>query len=77
MAAFLRRLYRNGRTLVRETRPDGLIASSTYPQEIWPAHRIARLAAARPLFEVHDLWPRLPMVLGGCSTGALINMAVS
>jgi hypothetical protein len=26
MAAFVRRLYRNRRTLVRETRPDGLIA---------------------------------------------------
>jgi hypothetical protein len=44
MAALVRRLYRDGRTLVRETRPDGLIASSSYPLEMRPAHRIARLA---------------------------------
>ena len=55
MAAFVTRLYREGRALAREFRPDAVIASSTYPLDIWPAHRIARLAGARLLFEVHDL----------------------
>jgi glycosyltransferase involved in cell wall biosynthesis len=68
MAAFVARLYREGAGLAREFRPDVVIASSTYPLDIWPAHRIARLAAARLLFEVHDLWPLSPMELGGYST---------
>jgi glycosyltransferase involved in cell wall biosynthesis len=67
MAAFVARLYREGAGLAREFRPDVVIASSTYPLDIWPAHRIARLAGARLLFEVHDLWPLSPMELGGYS----------
>jgi glycosyltransferase involved in cell wall biosynthesis len=68
MAAFVTRLYREGPALVREFSPDVVIASSTYPLDIWPAHRIARLSGARLLFEVHDLWPLSPMELGGYST---------
>jgi glycosyltransferase involved in cell wall biosynthesis len=67
IAAFVARLYRAGPELVREVRPDVVIASSTYPLDIWPAHRIARLAGARLLHEVHDLWPMTPMELGGYS----------
>jgi glycosyltransferase involved in cell wall biosynthesis len=67
IASFVLRLYREGRALVREVRPNVVIASSTYPLDIWPAHRIARLAGARLLFEVHDLWPLSPMELGGYS----------
>ncbi len=67
MAAFVTRLYREGRALARELRPDAVIASSTYPLDIWPAHRIARLSGARLLFEVHDLWPLSPMELGAYS----------
>jgi glycosyltransferase involved in cell wall biosynthesis len=67
MAAFVARLYREGRRLARGFAPDVVIASSTYPLDIWPARRIARLARARLLFEVHDLWPLSPMELGGYS----------
>jgi glycosyltransferase involved in cell wall biosynthesis len=67
MAAFVLRMYREGASLARGFRPDVVIASSTYPLDIWPAHRIARLAGARLLFEVHDLWPLSPMELGGHS----------
>jgi glycosyltransferase involved in cell wall biosynthesis len=67
MAAFVWRLYREAHTLARECAPDVVIASSTYPLDIWPAHRIARLAGARLLYEVHDLWPLSPMELGGHS----------
>lgn len=68
IAGFVSRLYREGRDLAREFRPDAVIASSTYPLDIWPAHRIARLSGARLLFEVHDLWPLSPMELGGYSS---------
>lgn len=64
IGAFVGGLYRNARLLAAE-RPDVVIASSTYPADIWPARRIAMLAGARLVFEVHDLWPLSPMELGG------------
>lgn len=67
IAAFVQRLYAEGRRLAIEDRPDVVIASSTYPMDIWPAHRIARMATARLVFELHDLWPLTPMELGGMS----------
>jgi glycosyltransferase involved in cell wall biosynthesis len=48
-------------------KPDVVIASSTYPMDIWPAERIAKLANAQLVYEVHDLWPLSPMELGGMS----------
>jgi glycosyltransferase involved in cell wall biosynthesis len=67
MATFLWRLHAAGEQLARAVRPDAVIASSTYPLDIWPAARIARRAGARLLYEVHDLWPLSPMELGGYS----------
>jgi len=67
MAAFVWRLRRDSDKLAATLRPDVVIASSTYPMDIWPAHRIARRAGARLLFELHDLWPLSPMELGGYS----------
>jgi glycosyltransferase involved in cell wall biosynthesis len=67
MAAFVLRLRQRASELAARLEPDVVIASSTYPLDIWPAHRIARLAGARLLFEVHDLWPLSPMELGGYS----------
>ena len=65
MLTFLFRLHYLGTALARAFRPDVVIASSTYPLDIWPAHRIARHAGARLLFELHDLWPLSPIELGG------------
>ena len=67
MAAFVTRLLRDGNQLAASLKPDVVIASSTYPLDIWPAYRIARRAGARLLFELHDLWPLSPMELGGYS----------
>lgn len=67
MAAFVWRLLRERKRIVADVRPDIVIASSTYPLDIWPAYFIARLARARLVFEVHDLWPLSPMELGGFS----------
>ena len=67
MFAFVAQLYRQAGTLAASFDPDVVIASSTYPLDIWPAHRIARRANARLLFELHDLWPLSPMELGGYS----------
>ena len=67
IAAFCARLASDARRLAREFRPDVVVASSTYPMDIWPAHRIARLASAKLVHEVHDLWPLSPMELNGMS----------
>jgi glycosyltransferase involved in cell wall biosynthesis len=65
--AFLRQVWRAADTLVHESRPDVVIASSTYPMDIWVARRIARKAGAKLVFEVHDLWPLSPVELSGMS----------
>jgi glycosyltransferase involved in cell wall biosynthesis len=62
---FLRGLGRWRRWL--EFRPDAVIASSTYPADIWCASRIARAHGAKLVWEVHDLWPLSPIELGGMS----------
>lgn len=67
MLAFVARLYRDSAALASSPRPDLVIASSTYPLDIWPARRIARLAGARLVHEIHDLWPLSPIELGGMS----------
>ncbi|MET0322156.1 MAG: glycosyltransferase family 4 protein [Duganella sp.] len=64
IAAFVYSLYRAAPVLAAG-KPDIVIASSTYPADIWPARRIAALAGARLVFEVHDLWPLSPIELGG------------
>jgi glycosyltransferase involved in cell wall biosynthesis len=67
MASFVSCLFREGKQIAKSFKPDVVIASSTYPMDIWPAHRIAKLAKAKLVFEVHDLWPLSPMELGGMS----------
>ena len=66
---FLSQVWRETDRLVREVQPDVVIASSTYPMDIWVARRIARRAKAKLVFEVHDLWPLSPIELSGMSPG--------
>jgi glycosyltransferase involved in cell wall biosynthesis len=68
MTFFVKRLFLNARKLTSDFKPDMVIASSTYPLDIWPASRIAKLSKAKLVFEVHDLWPLSPMELGGYSS---------
>jgi glycosyltransferase involved in cell wall biosynthesis len=67
IAAFLWRLWRETDHWARGFRPDVVIASSTYPMDIWVARRIARRAGAKLVHEVHDLWPASPIELSGMS----------
>jgi glycosyltransferase involved in cell wall biosynthesis len=64
---FLRRLWSESPRIAREFKPDVVIASSTYPMDIWVARRLARLAGAKLVYEVHDLWPASPIELSGMS----------
>lgn len=65
--AFLRQVWADTPRLVREFRPDVVIASSTYPMDIWVARRLARRAGAKLVYEVHDLWPLSVVELSGIS----------
>ncbi len=67
MLTFVSKLFANADRIAREERPDIVICSSTYPLDIHPGARIAAKAGARLVFEVHDLWPLTPMLLGGYS----------
>jgi len=53
--------------LAWKTKPKVVIASSTYPLDIFPAWLVARLSGAKLVFEIHDLWPLSPMELGNMS----------
>ena len=64
---FLSQVWRDTDRIVRDMQPDVVIASSTYPMDIWVARRMARRAKAKLVFEVHDLWPLSPIELSGMS----------
>ncbi len=64
---FLSRLWREAPRIAATFRPGAVIASSTYPMDVWVARRIARLARAKLVYEVHDLWPLSPIELSGMS----------
>jgi len=64
---FLWKITMDGKKIADEFKPDVVIASSTYPMDIWPARRIAMRAKAQLIYEVHDLWPLSPIELGNMS----------
>jgi glycosyltransferase involved in cell wall biosynthesis len=66
---FLSQVWRDTDRIVRDMQPDVVIASSTYPMDIWVARRLARRCKAKLVFEVHDLWPLSPIELSGMSPG--------
>ena len=65
MLSFTAQLMRNRDLLSIRCRDGAVIASSTYPLDVFPAKRIARSGNAKLVFEVHDLWPLSPIELGG------------
>lgn len=67
MFSFVTKLYCNYKSYLRNFKPDIVIASSTYPLDIYPAYKIAKHYHAKLIYEVHDLWPLSPMELGGYS----------
>jgi glycosyltransferase involved in cell wall biosynthesis len=64
MLAFVVQLLSVALRLRRPYKPDVVLASSTYPLDIFPAFLLARRAKAKLIFEVHDLWPLSVMELG-------------
>lgn len=73
---FVRKLYCNAKLIAQRWSPDIVIASSTYPLDAYPAHRIAKLAKAKYVHEVHDMWPITPIELYGMSPKNPFIMAI-
>jgi glycosyltransferase involved in cell wall biosynthesis len=72
IAQFLGRVAWQAKAIAQQLRPDVVIASSTYPMDIWVAALLAQEAkrvGTRGLLvhEVHDLWPLSPIELSGMS----------
>lgn len=67
MFRFVRKLWFNAQYLVDRYKPDIVIASSTYPIDTFACQRIARLAHAKLIHEVHDMWPATLIEVGGMS----------
>lgn len=67
MFLFVFKLLFTCEKLWKDFHPDIVIASSTYPLDIFPARKIAKRYNAKLVFEVHDLWPLSPIELGGYS----------
>ena len=67
MERFVRKLWMNAGKIAEKYRPDVVIASSTYPLDTYPAQRIAKIAKAKYVHEVHDMWPATLYEVGGMS----------
>lgn len=67
MLSFLHKLYKYEKEINKDSPPDVVIASSTYPLDSYPANWMAKKHKAKFVFELHDLWPMSPMVLGNMS----------
>ncbi len=67
IASFIFQLFKFSKLIVNSLKPQIVIASSTYPADIFPAHYIAKLSKAKLIYEIHDLWPLSPMILGNMS----------
>ena len=65
--SFVLKLFIYKKKIVNFSKPDVVIASSTYPLDIFPAHAISNISHAKLVFELHDMWPLTPIVIGGYS----------
>ena len=66
MYDFVRQLYCHMHEL-KSFNPNVVIASSVYTYDLWPCYKLARKCQAKLIYEVHDLWPLSPQVLGNYS----------
>ena len=64
---FTGKLLLHARRIVKQWKPELVIASSTYPLDTYPAQRIAGIADAEYVHEAHDMWPSTLYEAGGMS----------
>lgn len=67
MITFVWKLKKNSKRIAKNYQPDLVIAGSCYPLDNYSAHKIAKLSGAKYTYEVRDIWPLSPMLIGGYS----------
>lgn len=67
MVRFIFGLFFFQRKIFYDFIPDVIIASSTYPMDIFPSYKFSKKYNAKLCYEIHDLWPLSLMELGGYS----------
>lgn len=67
MGMFVWKVNKYAPKLSKEVKPDLVIAGSCYPLDNYVAHKIAKLSGAKYTYEVRDIWPLSPMLIGGYS----------
>lgn len=67
MLTFVWKLKKNAKRIAKDYQPNLVIAGSCYPLDNYPAHKIAKLSGAKYTYEVRDIWPLSPMLIGGYS----------
>lgn len=67
MFKFVYKIIKNAKSIVSRYNPDVVIASSTYPLDTYAAQKIKKLAKAKYIHEVHDMWPSTLYEVGGMS----------
>ena len=67
MFRFVGKLWFHAEEIAKRYKPDVVIASSTYPLDTYAVQKIAKLAKAKYIHEVHDMWPATLYEVGGMS----------
>ena len=67
MFRFVGELWSHAEEIAKRYKPDVVIASSTYPLDTYAAQKISKLAKAKYIHEVHDMWPITLIEIGGMS----------
>lgn len=67
MSTFVWKLFKNAKKLTEDIQPDLVIAASCYPLDNYPAYKIAKMSGAKYTYEVRDIWPLSPKLIGGYS----------
>lgn len=67
MLTFIWKIKRNENIIARTYNPNLVIAGSCYPLDNYSANSIAKKVNAKYYYEVRDIWPLSPMLIGGYS----------
>ncbi|MBR5485846.1 MAG: glycosyltransferase family 4 protein [Oscillospiraceae bacterium] len=73
---FVKTLGHYAASIAAHYKPDAVVASSTYPFDIFPASKLAKLSGASLIYEIHDLWPLSLEVLHGYNDKSMVIKAV-